>query len=139
MSACSSEGRGQLPNASEFSPRSASPSAAPTRISTPSPTATPPVAEAPTSYVTKYEFLGAGRANIVYVRQGSNIIQEQVDLPHEIVLNEGTSPTPSDLYLSASAGYAAEGDIVGCRITLNNVVVKEVLPSPGSISAMCTN
>jgi hypothetical protein len=110
-----------------------------TRTVAPTASREPPAepAPVPATFITKYEFLGEGTANIVYARAGSQIIQETVTLPHEIVLNSGSSPTPNDIYLSAGAAYTRDGDVVGCRIARNNVIIDEVIPVAGSISALC--
>jgi hypothetical protein len=52
-------------------------------------------------------------------------------------LNSGPSPISGNPYLSGGASYTQDGDIVGCRLTRNNVVIDEVLPMAGSISAVC--
>jgi hypothetical protein len=116
--------------------------AAPSAPASPVPRTAEPTIEPdpiPESFVTKYEFLGEGSANIVYVRDGSQVIQEVVTLPYEMVLNDGPNPTIGNPYLSGSASYTQDGDLVGCRLTRNNVVIDEVLPTTGSISAQCNS
>jgi len=84
--------------------------------------------------VTKVEFLGSGSATVVYSREGTTS-QEDVTLPYEHVYSSGEYDL-SDPYLSAGTISLAGGN-AGCRITVNNRVVHEVLPTPAQISALC--
>jgi hypothetical protein len=111
----------------------------PTATSTPAPAPAPAPAPEPApaaeTFVTKVEFLGSGEATVVYNREGTQV-QENVTLPYEHVYRTGEYDL-SDPYLAAGTASLSGGN-AGCRITLNNQVVDEVLPTPSQTSALCS-
>ncbi|MFJ2355118.1 hypothetical protein [Frigoribacterium sp. NPDC087798] len=109
----------------------------PTATSTPAPAPAPAPEPTPTAetFVTKVEFLGSGEATVVYNREGTQS-QENVTLPYEHVYRSGEYDL-SDPYLAAGTASLSGGN-AGCRITLNNQVVDEILPTPTQTSAFCT-
>jgi hypothetical protein len=117
-------------------PKSPRPTATEARKSVPAPAPAPAPAPTPTpeTFVTKVEFLGSGSATVVYSREGTTS-QEDVTLPYEHVYRTGDYDL-SDPYMSAGT-VSLSGGNVGCRITVNNRVVHEVLPTPAQVSALC--
>ena len=107
----------------------AGPASKPAPAPTPAPT---PTAE---TFVTKVEFLGSGEATIIYNREGTQS-QENVTLPYEHVYRSSEYYL-SDPYLAAGTTSLSGGN-AGCRITVNNQVVDELLPTPTQTSAFCT-
>ena len=86
------------------------------------------------TFVTKVEFLGSGEATVVYNREGTQN-QENVTLPFEHVYRTGEYDL-SDPYIAAATASLSGGN-AGCRITVNNRVVHEILPTPTQTSALC--
>ena len=114
-------------------PKSPRPTATTTPVPVPAPAPSPaPVGEV---FVTKVEFLGSGEATVVHNREGTQI-QENVTLPYEHVYRSGEYDL-SDPYLAAGTASLSGGN-AGCRITVNNQVVDEILPIPTQTSALCT-
>jgi hypothetical protein len=115
-------------------PKSPRPTATEARKSVPAPAPAPAPAPTPETFVTKVEFLGTGSATVVYSREGTTS-QEDVTLPYEHVYRTGEYDL-SDPYMSAGT-VSLSGGNVGCRITVNNRVVHEILPTPAQVTASC--
>lgn len=114
-------------------PKSARPTADP-RTSPPAPAPAVEATADATVYVTKVEFLGSAKATVVYNREGTQR-QENVSLPYEHIYGGGTYDL-SDPYLAAGT-VSLSGEGVGCRITVNNVIVDEILPTSAQTSVLC--
>lgn len=112
------------------------PQAAPEAVvEVPAPAATPTPPPAPVVYVTSVDLLGEGAATIVWNINGTQN-QTDVTLPYSVVISSGETARLDDPYVAAGA-VATAGGYTGCRITVNNVVVDEVLPQATQMSALC--
>src|SRR5262245_20412754 len=98
-----------------------------------SPTTSPPSSEtttsssnaAPSSTVT-LEALGSGEVYAIWIDPGGSAVSDRTTLPWSTTITVG----PDQKWLGINV-TGREGSVAGCRITVDNAVVNEVLPGSG--------